>query len=320
MPATPGAPAAPGANPFGNPAPAVTPAAPNPFGNVPAPAAVPTDVTLPIDTVPVQQTVPPGGFRVLAPGVLTTIPNPVTVDDAHSRHDIVEILAVKPDWDKRVNPVKDVRFEHDVWGLDFSFKPVRFVRMTGRDGKERLIWYMVYRVKNGPVKRYQRSEVPPYDLAAVPVDKPFLFIPRFELESLDTKKMYADKVIPEAIPLIQQREDKNRTLLTTAQMTGNIEPSTPEIDRSVWGVATWEGVDPKTDRFSIYIHGLTNAYKWVDNPDVGYKPGDAIGKGRSYQYQVLKLNFWRPSDTRYEHEQEIRFGMPGAVASEWFYK
>jgi len=327
MPAAPGTPAAapstpaPAANPFGTPAPA---AAPNPFGTPGAAPATPplpaTDVK--IDTVPVQETIPPGGFRVLAPGVLTTIASPVSVDDAQSQHDLIELpkdYGVRPN--SKLKPAQAVSFVHDVWGLEFAFKPVRYIRLPGADGKERLIWYIVFKVKNGPIKRYDRDKIPPYDLIPVMVDKPFLFIPRFELESHDVKKMYADKVIPEAIPLIQKREDKNRRLLSTAEMTGEIPFSTPDIDRSVWGVATWEGVDPRTDRFTIYVHGLTNAYKWTDSTEEPYKPGDPIGKGRTYQYQVLKLNFWRPSDTKYEHEEEIRFGIPGLdVAYEWFYK
>lgn len=348
MPATPAAPAA-GGNPFGTPAP-TAPGAPttppatgaNPFGT-PAPTAPGAPLGLPalpgatspagplikVATVPVQEGVPRGGFRALAPGVMTNIPSPVSVDDTRSQHDIIEVIAGKETWGERPNstrkPARGVRFEHDVWGLDFAFKPIRYIRIPGSDGKERLIWYMVYKVKNGPTKRYVHDTTENNNLRAVPVDKPFLFIPRFELESYDVKKTYSEKVMPEAVAAIQLREDKNRKLLTTAEMTGEILPSvaatkdTPEIDRTVWGVATWEGVDPRTDRFSIYVHGLTNAYKWVDEP-AAFKVGDPIGKGRTYQYQVLKLNFWRPSDTKYEHEEEIRFGIPGDVDYSWSYQ
>ena len=54
--------------------------------------------------------------------------------------------------------------------------------------------------------------------------------------------------------------------------------------------------------------------------EAGYKAGDPIGTGRSYQYQVLKLNFWRPSDPYFQHEDEIRFGMPGEVDYSWSYR
>jgi hypothetical protein len=269
---------------------------------------------------------PSGGYRILAPGVETTIPSPVTAEDRFSRHDLPAILSESPTFGERpikpgVAPAKNVHFKHDVWGLDFTFKPIRFLRVKAKDGHERLIWYMVYHVKNGPAKYFEDDTSTPNDLndrRPVPVTEPFLFVPKFTLESHDVKQMYDEKILPEVIPLIQAREDKNRKLLSTAQITGEIPPSTDDVDRSIWGVATWEGVDPRTDRFSIYVDGLTNTYRWKD-PE-GVQPTDPPGTGRTYHYQVLKLNFWRPSDTRYEHEEEIRFGIPGEVDYEWFYK
>ena len=312
------APTAPAANPFATPTPSATPGA---MPAVPG-AAPPTSsgASLSLPTVAVGGPAPSGGYRVLAPGVLTTIPSPVGPTDRFSYHDVVEVLAEDPAYGERPtapgkSDVKNVHFVHDVWGLDFSFKPVRFIRIPGPNGKERLIWYMVYNVRNGPVKAYQRDAVPPFDMVAIPVDKPFLFVPRFELESHDVKQVYMEKIIPEAVAAIRLREDKNRPLLNTLEMTGEIAPSTAELDRPVWGVVTWEGVDPRTDRFSIYVQGLTNVYRWKD--DGTHQKGDPVGKGRTYQFQVLKLNFWRPSDELYAHEAEIRFGIPGAPDFEW---
>jgi hypothetical protein len=324
MPAatTPAAPAAPGANPFAPTAPATT----APTSNVATPSLSTGPVLTGLPSVAPPGPPPSGGFRVLAPGVMTTIGSPVKPEDRVSYHDIVEVLAEDPKFGERKEnagrgPMKNAYFTHDVWGLTFSFKPVRFLRIPGRDGKERIIWYMVYKVTNGPVKRYEDDETDPdpTKLKAVPVDKPFLFIPRFELESKDVGVTYKEAIIPEAVAAIQQREDKNRKLLNTGEITGELPITTAEADRSIWGVATWEGVDPRTDRFSIYIHGLTNVYKWQDAPGA-YQKGSAYGTGRTFQSQVLKLNFWRPSDPYYQHEDEIRFGIPGEKDYEWFYK
>jgi hypothetical protein len=311
------APAAPApANPFAPAAPA--PAATAPVAT-PAPAA---PAAAPAVPAPGQS----GGFRVLAAGVETTIRSPVKAEDLSSRHNLVEILAENAAYGERpavpaLKPAQNVFFKHDVWGLDFTFKPIRFLRIPTADGNERLIWYMVYHVKNGPVKRYvdDPNDLDPNVMIPEMVTEPFLFIPRFELESHDVKQLYQEKLLPEVVPLIQAREDQNRKLLNTAQITGEIPPSTPEEDRSVWGVVTWEGVDPRTDRFSIYVHGLTNAYRW-DDPPGAYKKGDPPATGRTYQSQVLKINFWRPSDARDQHEDEIRYGIPGEVDYEWFYK
>jgi DNA-binding XRE family transcriptional regulator len=47
---------------------------------------------------------------------------------------------------------------------------------------------------------------------------------------------------------------------------------------------------------------LTNACRWKESED---KDGQ-----RKYYRKTLQLNFWRPGDDRFEHEQEIRFGIP----------
>jgi hypothetical protein len=323
MPATPTAPAAPGANPF---APA-TPTQPAATPNVNVPQAAPGLPTLTgLPSVAPPGPPPAGGYRALAPGVMTTIKSPVKAEDRFSYHDIVEVLSEEAKFGERKEnegkgPMKNAYFTHDVWGLTFSFKPVRFIRIPGRDGKERVIWYMVYKVTNGPVKRSDddKGDPNPQKVVDVPVDKPFLFIPRFELVSHDVNVKYPESILPDAVAAIQQREDKNRKLLNTGEITGELPITTPEADRSIWGVVTWQGIDPRTDRFSIYIHGLTNAFKWEDAPGA-YQKGTPLLTGRTFHTYVLKLNFWRPSDPYFQHEDEIRFGIPGEVDYEWSYK
>ena len=84
-------------------------------------------------------------------------------------------------------------------------------------------------------------------------------------------------------------------------------------------MATWTDMDPSMDRFSIFVRGLSNAYQWVDQPG-GFKPGDPPGSGRKLTQKTLQLNFWRPGDAVYEHEAEIRYGIPGDVDYRWLYQ
>ncbi len=87
------------------------------------------------------------------------------------------------------------------------------------------------------------------------------------LESHEYKKAYLDRLIPVAIEAIQQKEDPNRKLLSSVEIGSKLIPlSTELVDKSVWGVATWEDVDPRIDYFSVYVEGLTNAYQWIDPP------------------------------------------------------
>lgn len=221
------------------------------------------------------------------------------LEEGYERHDVVEILSADPNYAERAwargnsqgkSPARDAVFRRDVWSLEFSFKPVRFVRIDEPmpDGRmqEKLIWYLVYSVKNNS-------------------DKPVTFVPYFVLVN-DAGKVYPSRVIPLATPLIRKREDANRPLLNTSEMTGRVPPTPKGQEASVWGVATWEDIDPATDHFSIYVQGLTNAYRWVDPPGA-FKQGDPPGKGRQFFAKTLILNFWRPGDKELEHEEEIRF-------------
>jgi len=240
----------------------------------------------------------PPKYRKLAPGVMTTIDpkSHLQVDESFSRHDLVDILSSDPNfaerpWSQGKSPARQTVFRRDIWALEFSFKPVRFVHVDvpTPDGRmeEKLVWYMVYSIKNN-------------------TNKPVNFFPEFVLYTKDSHKVYPSRMIPLAVPLIRKREDQNRPLLNTAEIAGKIMPVPKGEETSVWGVVTWEDIDPSTDFFAIYIQGLTNAFEWTDPPGV-FQKGDPSGKGREFYYKTLIMDFWRPSDKIEEREEEIRF-------------
>jgi hypothetical protein len=156
----------------------------------------------------------------------------------------------------------------------------------------------------------------PYrSVLVMPVNKPVKFVPQFSLESQDdSHNVYPDHVMPMAMIAIRQREDPNRVFLNTVEMTREIP-----VGQTFWGIATWEDIDPKITHYSIFVNGLTNAYRFTDDPGV-YKVGDPIGKGRHLTRKTLKLNFWKPGDPYLEHEEEVRYGIPGEVDYEWLYR
>jgi hypothetical protein len=258
-------------------------------------------------------------YRPLAPGVMISIDPMRALKESVSRHNVIELLAVDPklDW------AKDVPFRRDVWALDFQFKPVRmiWIDIPQPSGymQRKLIWYMVYSVTNtGRVMHSVENEDLPYEvsdkrqLAKVEwVDRPVRFTPEFLLEAQVRrpdksilKKVYPDRVIPVAMGPIRLREEPSRRFLTSVEMCRELK-----VGETQWGVATWEDIDPKTFEFSIYVTGLTNSYRWTDQPGE-YKNRDPIGKGRKLFRKTLKLNFWRPGDQYHEHEDEIRYGVP----------
>jgi hypothetical protein len=236
-----------------------------------------------------------------------------------SRHNVVELVAV----DQSLDWAKNVPFRRQIWYLEFKFKPIRFVLVDvpNRDGhmRRKLIWYMVYSVTNpGKVMPSVKAADGKYELQKS--DEPILFNPKFEIETREFPneqpfpKVYPDRVIPVAIGPIRTREDPAREFYNSVEMVREIKPG-----ETVWGVATWEDIDPRIDRFSVCVTGLTNAYLWEDPPGA-YKPGDPLLTGRKFSRKTLKLNFWRPGDEYYEHEKEIRLGPPGKVDYEWVYR
>jgi len=285
-----------------------------------------------------------------APGVLTTIAPEVKRADLIQVHDMIEIRADAkldrtPNSDTKSRTLfemaKDVRFRHDVWSLELSFKQLRMLHVdipqpTGKM-QRKLIWYLVYRVRNtGAGLAPEPQDDGTYTSVEKSTDN-IRFIPQFVLTSQDfdqagerVRKSYLDRVIPAAVQAIQRRELPGGELLNSVQMSEHLLTiEDGRTEKGLWGVATWEDVDPQIDFFSVYVGGLNNAYLWHDSPE-NFKLGDPPGKGRKFQRKLLQLNFWRPGDTLSENEREIRYGVaPGAaenygtgegVAYRWVYR
>jgi len=91
------------------------------------------------------------------------------------------------------------------------------------------------------------------------------------------------------------------------------------VGETLWGVATWEAIDPRIDWIQIFVQGLTNAYRWKDEPGA-YQKGAPLGTGRQLAKKTLRLTFWRPGDEFFINDREIRYGLPGQVDYEWVYR
>lgn len=277
---------------------------------------------------------PAAGPRALAPGVLTVIPPSLEEEEMYSGPiPLVEITEgmSELEWTPHFMPksetilskARTTILRRNVWGLEFAFKPLRMIQVdvpqpTGRL-ERKLIWYLVFRIRNTGRHLSPEAQTDKYGhtlYGPSAVDFTRHFFPHFVLRSYEFDKEYLDRVIPTAIPLIQQREDPNTPLYSTVEISKvNIPVDGGPDDRGVWGVATWEDVDPRIDFFSVYIQGLTNAYKFADPPGT-YKKGDPPGTGRVFVTKTLQLNFWRPGDIVNPTEDEVRFGLPSVAAEE----
>jgi len=285
-----------------------------------------------------------------AAGVLTTIAPDVDSEDTVSIHDIVEIrananLRRDPHTDTKSRTLfemaNSVQFRRDVWCLELSFKPLRMLAIdipqTSGKMQRKLIWYLVYRVRNTGAGLTPQQEEDGTFVTAEKAAEGIKFCPQFVLTSQDRdrdgkriRKAYLDRILPAAVEAIQRRELPEGELLNSVQISESL--LAVETGRSIdglWGVATWEDVDPQIDFFSVFVSGLTNAYDWQDAPE-GFQLGDPPGTGRKFTRKQLQLNFWRPGDAYAEDEREIRFGAaPGkadlygtgeGVASHWIYR
>lgn len=270
----------------------------------PNPAASPAPAKQPPQPDAEKENIPPaeGPFRKLAPGVLRKVEPHLQVEETSSVHDHLGIVVEHPDY----SWAKKVRFPHRVWCLEFQYKPVRtiYVDLPQRTGamERKLIWYLVYNVTNTG-----RTLVPHHEqdgsFRITTEAEPVRFIPEFFLLDRETNKVYPEKVIPLAVAQIRLREDPNRTFYNTAEMMREIP-----VGQTLWGIATWEDVDPRVDMFSIYIKGLTNALRWEDIPEK-YQKGNPTS-GRRLWVKTLKLNFWRPTDEYNQPENFCRTGIP----------
>lgn len=271
-----------------------------------------------------------------APGVLTTIQPDVDRDDLRVVHDIPEIRANEElRWDPILLPetrtlyqmAEEVHFRRPIWCLQLSFKPLRmmYVDVPQPSGRmqRKLIWYLVYRVRNvGAGLEPEQQEDGSY-AATEYTNEEIRFIPQFVLTSQDTdrqgrkiRKSYLDRIVPTALKAIEQREMPQGRLLNSVEMSEQV--LTAETGRRVgglWGVAIWEDVDPEIDFFSVFVGGLTNAYDWQNPSD--FQAGDPPGRGRTFVRKQLQLNFWRPGDAVAEDEREIRFGVPVGMADRY---
>ncbi len=180
------------------------------------------------------------------------------------------------------------RDKDGIWVLDFAFKPLR-IRTVEVPGKgRRQVHYLYYKVTNRTTK-------------------PRNFVPEFTMVNELGQKFF-DNVVPQAVPLIQAREDATIPLLGAVNVMGMIPPSTkPDVDDSVFGVATWDKWDPKSDRFSIYVRGLSDGYKEL--------PAASGGKP-TIKYKTLRIDFIRRGDEHNLNEKEIYLNDP---PYEWVY-
>ena len=281
--------------------------------------------------VPASSDPQPLSPRELAPGVLTIVaPDQNAEDTAIGPLDLdyvkkhPELVWAGPDFEggspnfaspseTLIEMGRGVTLRHPVWALEFSFKPIRTIEaaVTGKNGvtQKKLVWYLIYRLRyvggdlQPEMDENQKEAMVPKAPQQV-VFKSVRFLPRFIMINTQTGTEQDSRILSSVVPAIAQRERIGKPILDTFQMARReILPSLDDEDRSVWGIATWTDVDPRTDFFIVQVKGLTNAYR-LKLDDQG---------NRIFQRKTLQIHFWRPGDTIAESEDRIRLGVPAFI-------
>lgn len=124
---------------------------------------------------------------------------------------------------------------------------------------------------------------------------------------------YVDQQIPIALSAIMEREG----MRTKPETTVSITQKQLKSGESAWGVAMWTDIDPRINKFSIYVTGLTNAYRWQDD-----EKGNTgkLGEGRMMERRILQTNWWRIGDKYTLNDSQIQYGQPGIPGFQWIYR
>lgn len=179
-----------------------------------------------------------------------------------------------------------------IWALDFKFYSPRLITVDIPGRGRKLCWYMKYEVIN-------RTK------------EPRTFYPIFELVTLDKPGVYRDQVLPKVQEAIIAQEDPAGTMDFKDSVTMSSKPipvSRPDGPaRAVAGLAIWDDVNPDSNRYSVFVGGLSNGWSLAEIPP---------DNKQVVRRKTLQLNFKRNGDRFNQSSSEIRFEPP----VEWVYR
>jgi hypothetical protein len=187
--------------------------------------------------------------------------------------------------EREIEPQVHAYDKPDNWTLTFRFKDPRIIScaVPGRN-KKVIVWYMLYQVINN-------------------TGEPRFFVPDIELKTHDYETVHPDEsfLMPAVKKAIAEIEDPTGKLEYKDSFSISKEPipvsKKDAYPRAVNGIAIWTDVydrAPKTNRFSIFIAGLSDA--WQKDP-----------KTEIIRRKTLQINFQRLGDDIQNDPNAIRW-------------
>jgi hypothetical protein len=187
--------------------------------------------------------------------------------------------------EREIEPEVHAFDKPDNWTLTIRFKDPRIIScdIPGRN-KKVIVWYMLYQVINN-------------------TGEPRFFVPDIELKTHDYETVHPDEsfLMPSVQKTISEIEDPTGKLDIKNAHTISLEPipvsKKDAYPRAVNGVAIWTDVydrAPKTNRFSIFIAGLSDGWQKDAKTDV-------------IRRKTLQINFQRLGDDIQNDPSAIRW-------------
>lgn len=178
-------------------------------------------------------------------------------------------VAVKP-----YTTGSEVARQLHVWEMELQMKPMRMVQAPVPGQKEpQQVWYLAYRAIPRPIiKNTVGADTDPVNTLDPPPG-PALFIPQVTLVTFEDREteipveIHVDRVLPAAVKkinVIERPDIPARTFLDSVSVVRPVpEPVAADVPEQPWvyGVATWSGVDPKSDFFKVIFQGFSNVYE-----------------------------------------------------------
>ena len=204
--------------------------------------------------------------------------------------------------ERKIDPIALPLDKPEVFTLNFNYKSPRIVTLDTLDknGKpaKKIVWYMWYQVFNMS-------------------GEPQTFLPEFELVTKDLNTSHLDEPQPNIVEQLRKIEDPTGilNLQTTISISKRpIPPTLPDsIERRISGLAVWTDINekaPKTNKFSIYITGLSN----------GLAVEETLAKEKLIKRKTLQINFLRPTDDNKPQLGDIIDDDLNGPSYKWIYR
>lgn len=232
-----------------------------------------------------------------------------------------QVLDFNQAFSARANAVasgEEIVKQPNLFVMQVEFRPLGIVKLdvtnpkTGKVESD-WVWYLVWRAANRKLETPADNSavLPDNSQTADPIPGPKL-IPEFFLivEDAEDISVHEDEVMPEAVAAIAKREK-----LVLKNSIDVIQPVPPAIDRDpnkddwIYGVATWRGINPNTDYFTILASGFSN----------GYTNDYEVGGEKLRARKTISMRFWRPGDEYDQSGEEVRPN-PDDPKVKWIYR